>query len=158
MAKPNGKTNGRGKKGYFTKGNTHGFKKGVAANPHGNKGPQLAAHIKAELAKLDPKTQTEYGILFARRLIDLATTDPSWDDRHLVPLHAAALKFVAERLWPKTEIGKLQALQIIVHSDAGRQVMETIVEQADGSPGRADLRKALRNMAPKGLLESDTEG
>lgn len=153
MDKRNGKSKDFNGKGKFKKGNTYQWEKGVPPNPTGNKGPQLAVHIKAELAKINPKTQTSYNRLFAQRVIELAMTEPSWDDRHLVPLHTQALKLMFDRLWPKADDAKLQALQIIVHSDAGRQVMETIVEQADGSPGRADLRKALRNMAPKGLLE-----
>lgn len=155
MAKRNGKAKDHEANGDFAKGNSFGFKKGVPPNPKGLSGPQLAQHIKAELAKINPKTQTSYNRLFAQRVIELAMTEPTWDDRHLVPLHTQALKLMFDRLWPKADDAKLQALRIIVHSDAGRQVMETIVEQADGSPGRADLRRALKNMAPKGLTDAN---
>lgn len=85
-----------------------------------------------------------YGVAFSERLLKLAMTQPR--RKYLVPLHTAALKFVAERIWPKDEAAAIQVLNIQVATEFGAKLMERLkVAGPEGHPAtRGHVQEALR--------------
>ena len=135
----------RGPDGKFLPGHDLGYPPGYCQNPDGMAGRRLADYIKQEIDSVGEEGFSCRGRAFAHRLLNLAMQDPSKKNAHMVGLHATAIRFLADRMWPKEDNHAPVLVQVNVENLIGQKVIEQLADAGNGKlAGRAAVQDALR--------------
>lgn len=127
-----------------------GLRPGQSGNP---RGPTRHACTRYLTEMADAQCEREgkpWGEVFARRLFDLATTTPAEDDAWQTGLHIAAMRILADRMYPVQKEGdKTQIINLtLIEGTGAEQFVKDLTSGGNGRIVRHWMQEALRRALP----------